>query len=132
MKTKHYQIASIEGAVYELLLEQCNNIEWIEKAFKQAWYSFEKDGWKYDGATFVRELNEEYWEIAAFIHDWLNHIGYVGKKADLYFVKIMITLDYGENIIFERCKWMQWTWLNYFWHWLRFKNPKNDLPLFLK
>ena len=48
---------------------------------------------------------------------------------DLYFIKIMIALNYGENIIFERCKWLQWTWINYFWHWLRGKKPKNKIPI---
>ncbi|AFM54732.1 hypothetical protein P12024L_12 [Nonlabens phage P12024L] len=44
----------------------------------------------------------------------------------------LYNIDCGENIIFERCKWMQWTGLNYFWHWLRLKQPKNDLPIEIK
>ena len=129
---KYYNIASIEQAFYNELLSQCNGIVWIENAFKMAFESFKEDGWKYDGATFVREKDNNYLEVAAFIHDWLNHAGYVGKKVDLYFIKTMIALNYGENIIFERNKWMQYTWLNYFWHWLRLKQPKNTLPIEIK
>jgi hypothetical protein len=129
---KYYNIHNVSEHVYNDLLSQCNGVEWIEFAFEQAWFSFKKDGWKYDGATFVREKNGNYWEVAAFIHDWLNMTGYVGKKVDLYFIKIMIALNYGENIIFERCKWMQWTGLNYFWHWLRFKNPVDGLPIIIQ
>lgn len=125
----YYKIQNIQQSLYDDLISQCNGIKWIENAFNLAWESFKKDGWKYDGATFVREKNNNYWEVAAFIHDWLNLTGYVGKVPDLYFIKIMIALNYGENIIFERCKWMQYTWLNYFWHCVRFKNPKNELPL---
>ena len=128
----YYNIASIEQAFYNEMISQCNGIKWIENAFKMAFESFKKHGWEYDGATFVREKDNKYIEVAAFIHDWLNQYGYVGKKVDLYFIKIMIALNYGENIIFERCKWMQYTWLNYFWHWLRMKQPNNDLPTELK
>jgi hypothetical protein len=129
---KHTEIKSISHHVYEDLFNQCNGIAWIEKALFKAWESFELKGWNYDGATFVREHKNNYIEVAAFIHDWLNQIGFVGKKVDLYFIKIMIVLNYGESIIFERCKWMQYTGINYFWHWCRFKKPANDLPIYLK
>lgn len=124
----YYNVQQIEEAIYNDCLKQCNSIVWIENTFKLAWQSFKKDGWKYDGATFVREHNNNFWEVAAFIHDWLNGVGYVGTKPDLYFIKIMKYLDYSENFIFERSKWMQWTNINYLWHWLRMKSPKNDLP----
>jgi hypothetical protein len=98
------------------LLHQCNDVDWIKNAFDLAWLDFKDAKFSYDGATFVREHENNFWEVAAFIHDWLNSIGHVGKGVDLYFIKIMITLNYGEHIIFERCKWMQWTWINVFKH----------------
>lgn len=98
--------------VYFNMLKQCNGIEWVEDAFILAWDSYELDEWFYDGATFVRENNGDFWEVASFIHDWLNVTGYVGKPIDKYFISLMIALEYSVDIIFERCKWMQWTWLN--------------------
>ena len=125
---RYYQIKDIEQPLYTFMLEQCKGVKWIEEAFFNAWDSFKSEGWKYDGATFVQEKNNSYWEVAAFIHDYLNNIGYVGKEVDLYFIKIMIVLNYGERIIFERCKWMQYTFINYFWHWVRGRKPKNKIP----
>lgn len=126
------QVEDVQESLFIHLLNQCNGIKWIQDAFYMAFDSFKSEGWKYDGATFVRENNNSYWEVAAFVHDWLNNIGYVGKKPDLYFIKIMRDLSYSENIIFERCKWMQGTKLNYFWHWIRNKKPINDIPNILK
>ena len=133
MKYSFNQLSERERdiAYYEMLI-QCNGIHWINRAFEKAWESYKKDNWKFDGATFVDEHNDYFWEVAAFIHDWLNHIGYVGKQPDLYFLKIMIELDYSENMIFERCKWMQWTFFNTFWHWLRGRHKGDDIPEFLK
>lgn len=128
---KYTEISSVSQHVYDNLLKQCNGVEWIENALHNAWESFQFEGWNYDGATFVRENNGNFLEVAAFIHDWLNNIGFVGKKVDLYFIKIMIALQYDENIIFERCKWMQYTFINYFYHLIRFKKPKNELPNYL-
>jgi hypothetical protein len=125
---RYYQIKEVEEAVYFLMLKQCNGLKWIEEAFFSAWDSFKSIGWKYDGATFVREMNNIFWEVAAFIHDWLNHSGFVGPQVDSYFMKIMIALKYDERIISERNRWMIFTFINYAWHWLRFRNPKNELP----
>ena len=86
---------------------------------------------KYDGATFVKEHKNKFWEVASFIHDWLNVIGYVGKKVDLYFIKIMISLNYSENIIFERCKWMQFTWINKLRHKLKRTYISDSIPIHL-
>jgi len=119
------------NTIYWEMHSQCNGIAWIEDAFTKAWIDFGKGCFKYDGATFVQEHNDKFWEVASFIHDWLNMIGYVGKKVDLYFIKIMIQLDYSENIIFERCKWMQWTWLNKFRHKLKRTFIADKIPCYL-
>ncbi|MFB9055050.1 hypothetical protein ACFFVB_18360 [Formosa undariae] len=117
--------------IYQDLLQQCNGIEWIENALEHAWRNFILYKWDYDGATFVVENNGNYWEIAAFIHDYLNQIGYVGKQPDLYFIRIMLALNYGENRIFERCKWMQWTWVNKLRHIIRLKFKGDLIPEWL-
>jgi hypothetical protein len=125
---RYYQIKDIEQPLYTFMLEQCKGVKWIEQAFFKAWDSFKSEGWKYDGATFVKEQSNSFWEVAAFIHDYLNNIGYVGSKVDLYFMKIMIVLKYDEDIISERSRWMTFTFINYFWHWVRGRNPKNQIP----
>lgn len=114
------------------LISQCNGVQWIEFALEHAWKDYKLLGFKYDGATFVREHNDNYWEVAAFIHDWMNHIGYVGKNVDLYFIQVMITLKYPTRIIFERCKWMQWTFLNVFYHkYIKRDFVADGIPYFL-
>lgn len=117
--------------IYTDLLSQCNNIEWIKYAFQCAWKDFRNGKFSYDGATFVIENNNNFWEVAAFIHDWLNGLGYVGKDIDIYFIKIMIALNYSSNRIFERCKWMQWTFINVFWHKVKRTYKSNKLPQWL-
>lgn len=120
-------------AIYKAMIYQCNGIAWIENAFKMAWDSYQTDDWKYDGATFVREFEGNFWEVAAFIHDWLNVSGYVGRPIDRYFVKIMVHLQYPEGLILERCKWMQWTWLNVLNHkYIKRDFVSRELPNILK
>lgn len=102
--------------IHSSLKEQSKGIEWLERAFKLAWIDYKAGKFKYDGATFVSELNNEFWELAAFIHDWLNGIGYVGAAVDLYFIKIMIVLNYPESMIIERYKLMRFTFVNVFIH----------------
>ena len=119
------------NAIYWDMYKQCNGIEWIENALKFAWTSFEQGLFKYDGATFVKEHKNKFWEVAAFIHDWLNILGYVGKKVDLYFIKIMIHLNYSENIVKERIKWMQLTWINKLRHKIKRTFTADKLPIYL-
>ena len=111
--------------IYNELKKQCNSVKWIEFSLSLAWNDYKRGRFDYDGATFVQEYNGNFWEVASFIHDWLNVIGYVGKQVDLYFIKIMIKLQYPENIIFERCKWMQYTFLNKLIHRIK-RNFKGD------
>lgn len=124
---KQLNVVEVQN-IYHDLLQQCLGISWIEKAFMYAWDSFKTESWKYDGATFVREHNGNFWEVAAFIHDAMNHEGYVGKGVDLFFIRVMIELNYGERIIFERCKWMQWTWINVWRHKLKGNFKGNLIP----
>ena len=117
--------------IYDNLLEDCKGVEWIENAFKLAWKDYESGLFSYDGATFVKEVYNDYWEVASFIHDWLNVTGYIGKDIDLYFIKIMIHLQYPERRIYERCKWMQLTFINVLRHRIKGTFKSNKLPKFL-
>lgn len=114
--------------IYDKLKSQCNDVLWIEKYLNNAWVDFLRNKFSYDGATFVKEYNDEFWEVSAFVHDWMNGIGHVGKEVDLLFIKMMLELNYGENIIFERCKWMQWTFLNVIRHKLKRTFKSNRVP----
>ena len=117
---------------YKTMFLECADVEWIKKAFNLAWTDYVNNKFHYDGATFVRENNNEFWEVASFIHDWLNVIGYVGKDVDIYFIDIMIELEYPTNIIFERSKWMQWTFLNVLIHKVRGNYISKEIPKYLK
>ncbi len=75
----------------------------IRELFASAWIDFSIGKFSYDGATFVKERNPiTIFEIAAFIHDWRNSKGYVGRKIDREFLCIMIVLNYKPELIKER------------------------------
>ena len=131
VKAKDY--TAVELSIIKAdLLSQCNGVEWVENALYLAWSDFVNGKFSYDGATFVIEVNNNFWEVAAFIHDWLNGVGYVGKDIDVYFIDIMRALNYSSNRIFERSKWMQWTFINIFWHKVKGTFKSKHLPYYLK
>ncbi len=75
----------------------------IRDLFASAWIDFQIKKFSYDGATFVKERNPiTIFEVAAFIHDWRNSKGYVGRKIDREFLCIMIVLNYKPELIKER------------------------------
>ena len=75
----------------------------IRELFASAWIDFQCGKFSYDGATFVKERNLlTIFEVAAFIHDWRNSRGYVGRKIDREFLSIMIVLNYKPELIKER------------------------------
>ena len=85
----------------------------IDGLFSNAWKSFVENEWSYDGATFVKERNPlTIFEVAAFIHDWRNFKGYVGKEIDNEFLCIMIVLNYKPKLIIKRWLFMRLTFLN--------------------
>jgi len=85
----------------------------IKELFADAWIDFMLGKFNYDGATFVKERNPlTIFEVAAFIHDWRNCKGYVGKAIDNEFMCVMIVLNYKPNIIIERWLFMRLTFLN--------------------
>jgi hypothetical protein len=75
----------------------------VRELFASAWIDFSIGKFSYDGATFVKERNPiTIFEVAAFIHDWRNSKGYVGRKIDREFLCIMIVLNYKPELIKER------------------------------
>lgn len=100
------------------------------KLRKKAWQDFKDNKFSYDGATFVRERSDEtIFELASFMHDWLNSKGYVGKKIDDMFIDIMITLNYPKELIIKRYFLMRmFTWVNVLRHKYILKDYKKELP----
>lgn len=89
----------------------------IKELFADAWIDFMLGRFSYDGATFVKERNPlTLFEVSAFIHDWRNLNGYVGKAIDNEFICIMIALNYKPNLIIERWLFMRFTFLNVLRH----------------
>ena len=85
----------------------------IKELFASAWIDFSIGKFSYDGATFVKERNLlTIFEVAAFIHDWRNSKGYVGRKIDWEFLSIMIVLNYKPELIKERIFFLVLTPLN--------------------
>ena len=85
----------------------------IRELFTSAWIDFQIGKFSYDGATFVKERNLlTIFEVAAFIHDWRNSKGYVGRKIDREFLCIMIVLNYKPELIKERIFFLVLTPLN--------------------
>lgn len=77
---------------------------------------FEAGKFSYDGATFVKERSKSLFEVAAFIHDWRNAMGYVSYQVDREMLDIMITLDYNLNLIKWRWFLTRFTFLNIIRH----------------
>lgn len=91
--------------------------QWLVLLFEKVWDEFKKGKFSYDGATFVKErYNDTVFEVASFIHDWFNHIGYVGKNVDKLFIIIMEELNYPSSKIRIRKFLMNFTFLNVLRH----------------
>lgn len=87
--------------------------KWLCNLFVKAWSDFEQGKFSYDGATFVKERYENtLFEVASFIHDWLNALGFVGFAVDYLFVEIMYLLGYDEELINARTKFLKYTVFN--------------------
>lgn len=77
---------------------------------------FEAGKFSYDGATFVKERSESLFEVAAFLHDWRNAMGYVSYQVDREMLDIMIALNYNLNLIKWRWFLTRFTFLNIIRH----------------
>lgn len=100
----------------------------IRSLFMRAWDDFKDNKFSYDGATFVKERSSEtIFELASFIHDWMNSLGFVGKNIDNMFIDIMITLNYDFSLIIKRYYLMRmFTWVNVLRHKYVLKNYRNE------
>jgi len=100
----------------------------VRELFADAWIDFKFGKFSYDGATFVKERNHlTIFEVGAFIHDWRNSKGYVGKEIDNEFLCVMIVLNYKPKLIIERWLLMRLTFLNVLRHKIK-GTYKNQLP----
>jgi len=77
---------------------------------------FEAGKFSYDGATFVKERSKSLFEVAAFIHDWRNSMGYVSYKVDNELLEIMVVLAYDLKLIYWRYFLTRFTLINVFRH----------------
>ena len=100
----------------------------IKELFADAWIDFMLARFSYDGATFVKERNSlTIFEVGAFIHDWRNSKGYVGKAIDNEFLSVMISLNYKPSMIIKRWMLMRFTFLNVLRHKMK-GTYKKELP----
>lgn len=88
----------------------------IELLLRKAIADFEAGKFSYDGATFVKERFRSIFEVAAFIHDWRNSMGYISYSVDQEMFDIMITLNYNLNLIKWRWFLTRFTFLNIIRH----------------
>lgn len=131
-KNKYYReftYSEIRIGFNSMLKEISNKPKWIKFLLFKAWKDFQKGKFSYDGATFVPErFNNTLFEVASFIHDWLNGIGYVGKNVDKLFVIIMNQLQYKKSHIKLRKCLMIFTPLNVLRH-KYLKTFKGDIEI---
>lgn len=82
-----------------------------------AWNDYSAGKFSYDGPTFSkrRHVATEF-ELAAFIHDWRNSIGFVSYAMDDEMFAIMITLNYRLELIKQRYLLTRFTFLNVWRH----------------
>lgn len=108
---------------------------WIRNLFWMAWDDFAVNKWSYDGATFSKERFEDtLFEVAAFIHDWMNSNGIVSYSVDAIMLKIMKDLKYTRKERFLRWFKTRFTFLNILRHkyFLKTYKGKYAIELVLK
>ena len=115
-----YQISKEEWeAGKEFMLSEIQFIRWRSEIRLLLWKAiadFEAGKFSYDGATFVKERSSSLFEVAAFLHDWRNAMGYVSYAVDREMIDIMITLNYNLNLIKWRWFLTRFTFLNIIRH----------------
>jgi hypothetical protein len=145
IKNKYvYKISAVEwqeGKAFMLLeIANLNHYHSISYLLRHAIKDFEAGKFSYDGATFVRERSASLFEVAAFIHDWRNAMGYVSYAIDKEMFKIMIALDYDLALINWRLFYTRFTFINIIRHKLMctylgsvpddlYENPPLNIPL---
>ena len=87
-------------------------MHYVRILLQKAIRDFEAGKFSYDGATFVKERSKSLFEVAAFIHDWRNSMGFVSYKVDREMLDIMIVLDYKLTLINWRYFLTRFTFIN--------------------
>ena len=101
------------------MLQEVAFITWnhpLRNLLFKAIADYESGKFSYDGATFVKERSKSKFEVAAFIHDWRNAMGYVSYEVDREMLDIMIKLDYSIDLIAWRGILTRFTFLNILRH----------------
>jgi len=121
MKNRYiYQISGSEWADGKAFMlsevHHLHSMSPIRFLLDKAIADYEAGKFSYDGATFVKERTKSLFEVAAFIHDWRNSMGYVSKEIDKEMFDIMILLNYPIELIKERLFFTKFTFLNVWRH----------------
>jgi hypothetical protein len=115
-----YQIPEEEWkAGKQFMFYEIELVKWNHKIrflLIEAITDFEAGKFSYDGATFVKERSESLFEVAAFLHDWRNAMGYVSYQVDREMLDIMIVLDYNLSLIKWRWFLTRFTFVNIIRH----------------
>jgi hypothetical protein len=118
----------------QLLYEELRHLDKnhiIKLLFEKALWDYKIGKWRYDGPTFAK-APKGFWEVAAFIHDWRNSIGYVGYYIDNEMFDIMIYLNYPLFSVIQRYLLTRFTFLNMFRHWIKRRLKKLKPTLIFK
>jgi len=118
---------------YQYMMSELRGLDFkhpIRTLFMLAWEDFKNNKFSYDGATFVKERTiETIFEIASFIHDWRNSLGFVSKEVNQEFIAIMICLNYKKELIKERYLLLYFFgWVNVLRHKYILKDLKKGSP----
>jgi len=98
---------------------------------EEALWHYKLGLWSYDGPTFSK-APRGFWEVASFIHDWRNSMGYVGYYIDDEMFAIMIYLNYPLFSIRQRYILTRFTFLNMFRYWIKGNLKKSKPTLIFK
>lgn len=103
---------------YHFMKSELNDAPlWLCRLFDFAWQDFKNGNFSYDGATFsVERSKDTLFEIAAFLHDWLNSFGIVSYIADAFMLYVMKLLKYRWNLRLGRYLKTRLTFLNVLRH----------------
>lgn len=126
----------LEARVYMLEeIEQAPE-EYQEKlmgVFFYYWKSFMNGKFTVDGATFIDEEKDSFFNIWWFIHDGRNSEGYVGNTIDNEMLDIMTLTNTPAKHFKQAVPLLKLTWLNVIRHFIKGtykrKNPTNLIVL---
>lgn len=114
---KDFTQAELKKGYVFMIMELEGAPAWLRSLFFRAWVDFQANKFSYDGATFVRERSGyTLFEVAAFLHDWLNGKGIVSYEADRLMFRVMKILGYKKRFIIWRYLWTRLTIVNIWRH----------------